>query len=320
MAKQRIKIPKKTDDEVMAKSLGKCYCGKHGDQIHHIDSDPSNNDFDNLVLLCFDHHHDASLKNGLKKQLSHSQLKQRRNEFYKQNEKKKDIELKHYSNSLKKISEENLFRASLDAGIVLEIIKINSEFFAISDWKKRQEILSKLDIFSEHSSLRISNEIFKFCDELSNHTRVGMPVDISDNIFSLIMTYFPYLNNIKEKKVITEMAEKCANIALGIVYDAFIYLGNMAVACSGLEILKYLYLRGKELKIETLKEMVLNQYNELEGHLNRPERTDLETAKSLLKLFKNDLDNRGLDYPEGMKGEMFRLIEEHRKVANQRIK
>ena len=59
MAKQRVKIPKATEDDLMLKSKGNCYCGKRGDQIHHIDGDPSNNNFDNLVLLCFDHHDDA---------------------------------------------------------------------------------------------------------------------------------------------------------------------------------------------------------------------------------------------------------------------
>jgi len=35
-----------------------CICQQKGKpvQINHIDSDPSNNDYDNLIVLCLDHH------------------------------------------------------------------------------------------------------------------------------------------------------------------------------------------------------------------------------------------------------------------------
>ena len=79
MIRKRVKIPKRIEDEVMLKSQGKCYCGKQGDQIHHIDKNSSNNDFDNLVIVCFGHHDDASVKEGLKKRLNPSQIKQKRN-------------------------------------------------------------------------------------------------------------------------------------------------------------------------------------------------------------------------------------------------
>lgn len=322
MAKQRIKIPKKIEDDVMFKSQSKCYCGKQGDQIHHLDENPANNDFDNLIFLCFDHHDDASVKKGLKKRLNISQLKQRRNELYLQNDKKRDIELKHYSSTLKKITEENLFNAAFDAVIVLEILKIKTEFNNENenDWEKREVIIDKLSIYTNHSSLRISNEIFKFCEQLSYRTRGGMPVSFSDSIFYLIVNYFPHSNNIAEKKVIIEIAKTCCNIALGIIYDSFIYLGNMAIACSGLEILKHLYLRGQELKIDSITKSVLKQYQELEHHLNRPARTDLGNAKNLLKLFKDDLVNRDSGYPIAMSKEMYTLIEDHRTQSRQRVK
>jgi hypothetical protein len=320
MAKTRIKIPKKIEDDVMYKSRGNCYCGKRGDEIHHIDKDPSNNDFDNLVLLCHDHHDEASVTNGLKKRLSPSQIKKRRDELYKQNEEKSRMELKHYSTTLKKVTDENLYRASLDAAITLEIIKIRQEYNLEPDWEKRSEILWKLRIYNEHSDIRISHEIIEFLSRASDYARAGMPVEVADAILNVILEYFPYPENPKDKKLTLKIAETCGHIAFGIAYDSFIHLGNLAVAGSGLEILKYLYSRGKDLKIKELSEIALKQYTELERTLQRPERTDLENAKRLLKVYKEDLDKHGLSMPDDIPEDLYHIMVEHRKASHQRIR
>lgn len=97
-----------------------------------------------------------------------------------------------------------------------------------------------------------------------------------------------------------------------------IHLGNLSVAGSGLEILKYLYSRGKELKIKEISDIALKQYTELERTLQRPERIDLETSKRLLKVYKEDLDKHGLGMPDDIPEDLYHLIEEHRKEAHQR--
>jgi 5-methylcytosine-specific restriction endonuclease McrA len=57
MRKKRKAIPGSVADEVMFKAdLSCCVCEKRDDHIHHLDQDPSNNDIDNLALLCFEHH------------------------------------------------------------------------------------------------------------------------------------------------------------------------------------------------------------------------------------------------------------------------
>jgi hypothetical protein len=62
MAKKRIPIPSDIAANVMFKSdRNCCICRNEArkTEIHHIDDDPSNNDFSNLALLCKDHHSDA---------------------------------------------------------------------------------------------------------------------------------------------------------------------------------------------------------------------------------------------------------------------
>jgi hypothetical protein len=320
MAKDRIKIPRKVEDDVMFKSRGKCYCGKRGDEIHHIDGNPANNDFNNLVLICHDHHDDASVKNGLKKRLSPTQIKQRRNDLYAKNEVKSRIELKHYKSTLKKITQEDLYRAALDANIIVEIIKVSSEFHEERNWEKRSEIIRKLRKYSEHKSIRISNEVFEFLLDVSGYTRGGMTSDISGWILSIIIEFFPYSDNPKDKELIINIAETCGNIAFGISYDAFIHLGNLAVAESGLEILKYICNSSKALKIPEMRNITLHQYSELEETLQRPERNDLQNAKRLLKVYKNDIDTHGLMTPNDLPSDLFLLTMEHQKEAQQRNK
>lgn len=320
MAKKRNAIPSRIESQVMDKSEGKCYCGVRGHQIHHIDGDNSNNDFDNLVFLCIDHHDDATIvlskSKRLIKRLTPTQLKKARDKHYREIEKKKDLALKHYKATLKNVSDENLYRVSLDANIIIEVIKIRDECFESHDWEKRGETLQKLRIYSEYGSLRVSKEVISFMYHLSGLTRGDMPSDFTDIIESITLDYFPYPENSKEKKVVEELAEDCANVATAIIYDAFIYLGNFAVACSGFQILKYLQLKSRAYKMPKLAEIVARHFSEIEGHLNRPERKDLEKSKQLVKIFKDDLKESGLSYPV-MPSDIYQTIVSHRNKARQ---
>lgn len=51
-----------------------CICGKGGVQIHHIDSDPLNNDSMNLAVLCMDHHGEATAPKGLTAKLNPEEI------------------------------------------------------------------------------------------------------------------------------------------------------------------------------------------------------------------------------------------------------
>jgi hypothetical protein len=53
-----------------------CVCRGHTHvQIHHIDDDPSNNDFENLAVLCFDCHRDTQIRGGFDRKLDAEQIK-----------------------------------------------------------------------------------------------------------------------------------------------------------------------------------------------------------------------------------------------------
>ncbi len=53
MAKNRASIPKKVREQLMKEFRYRCaICGGDRPQIHHIDSNPTNNDLLNLIPLC----------------------------------------------------------------------------------------------------------------------------------------------------------------------------------------------------------------------------------------------------------------------------
>ncbi len=77
MKKQRVKIPKEIEYEILYKAAHTCsVCRepRNGVQIHHIDNDPSNNSTDNLILLCNTCHDEAHTKRFLSKNLTPEKL------------------------------------------------------------------------------------------------------------------------------------------------------------------------------------------------------------------------------------------------------
>ena len=61
--------PKVASSLLLANRHACCVCQKIQVQIHHIDEDPSNNDPQNLAVLCLEHHDHASMQIGLSKKL-----------------------------------------------------------------------------------------------------------------------------------------------------------------------------------------------------------------------------------------------------------
>jgi hypothetical protein len=57
MGKQRTHIPKEIKEKVLKEYNHRCaICGSDNPHLHHIDENPSNNDAENLIPLCPNHH------------------------------------------------------------------------------------------------------------------------------------------------------------------------------------------------------------------------------------------------------------------------
>jgi len=76
MAKIRIPVPNPLRSQVLiANQHACCICGKSGVQIHHINSDPTDNRPANLAVLCLPHHDKATVMTGLSRKLSASDIR-----------------------------------------------------------------------------------------------------------------------------------------------------------------------------------------------------------------------------------------------------
>jgi hypothetical protein len=290
------KVPPKTEGELTFKSDSQCcVCQKKGDHIHHLAGRVSNI-LDNLALLCFEHHNQASITGGLSKKLSKEAIIRYRDHHYKVIDNKRQAALKVFKTPVAKLDEEVLLTASKNAIILLDISRIKERFWN-EDWPNRNEILSEIGKYSDHSNHRIAYEVFKFLDNIAIQTRSRMPYKMALSIDLWVLEFFPSFNDRKKRLETIEIGKLCIHIGHNMAYDAFIHLGNLAVAQIGLTIIKFMYRISKEAKVPELLKIVDEAYTQLERTLKRPERKDLGNAQELLQIFKGDLKEWDLAFP-----------------------
>lgn len=295
--KKRKKIPRSTEAEVMFKSdLQCCICQQKGDHIHHLDGDPNNNDIDNLALLCFKHHDEATKTGSLSKKISALTIEQYREHHYKAIQYARKSQLGKFDKSVEALTEEKLLTTAKNAVIIVEIEKIKEEYFNAS-WSKREKILGQLGKFVNHTNHRLALDVFEFLSLISGQTRGGMTYNLGASVFGTVLEFFPSFHNEEKRQQAIELAKKCIHIGDNITYDSFIHLRNIAIAMWGLTIIKFIYRSAKEYQITELMDEVNRTYDELESTLNRPERNDLGDAQEMVKIFREDLEKWDLAFP-----------------------
>lgn len=295
--KTKKKIPLKIEADVMFKShLQCCVCREKGDHIHHLDGNPSNNSIDNLVLLCFNHHNEATIKGSLSKKLSRQTILKYREHHYQLIENARQNQLGTFESPVETSTEEKLLIASKNAAIIIEIEKIKEQYFS-EEWAKRDDILGQLTKFVDHSNHRLALEVFEFLSLIAGQTRGGMTYSLASSVFETVLDFFPSFNDDEKRAQTIELAKICLHIGNNIAYDSFIHLRNITLAMWGLTIIKYIYRSAKKYNLSSLIEEINQIYNELESTLRRPERTDLGDAQEMVKIFRKDLEEWDLSFP-----------------------
>ncbi|WP_416865441.1 MAG: HNH endonuclease [Imperialibacter sp.] len=294
---KRKKIPPVAEAEVMFKSaLQCCICQEKGDHIHHLDGDPSNNTVDNLVLLCFRHHDEATVIGSLRKKLSHLTILNYRKHHYQVVESSRERQLGKFDSSLETLTEERLLFISKNAVIIIELEKIKEEYFG-ANWDERNNILERLNKFANHSNPRLALDIFEFLSLIAGQTQSGMTYSLATSVFGIVLNFFPPFYDEEKRPQAVELAKMCIHLGYNIAYDSFIHLRNIAIAMWGLTIIKYIYRSAKEYTLTELVEEVNRSYNELESILKRSEEKGLEDAQEMMKIFRADLNNAHLAFP-----------------------
>lgn len=89
--KTRVRIPEVLKEELLSRTNNRCcVCQTPFVQFHHIDEDPSNNDFDNIAPVCPNCHGQAHIRSALTVNLTTSRLKAIRDRWYAYCENRKD--------------------------------------------------------------------------------------------------------------------------------------------------------------------------------------------------------------------------------------
>jgi hypothetical protein len=89
--KTRVAIPEELKNEILGRTNNRCcVCQTPFVQFHHIDEDPSNNDFDNIAPVCPNCHGQAHTHAALTVNLTPSRLKAIRDRWYTYCENRKD--------------------------------------------------------------------------------------------------------------------------------------------------------------------------------------------------------------------------------------
>lgn len=191
---------------------------------------------------------------------------------------------------------ELMVEANMTAIILLEIDKIEFEYMN-TDWEKAERGLSKLSRFSQRNNATIARRVFSLLYHFSVLTRAGMPKNVAQGIFSLVMDFFIVGVGEEMLELRNELGEMGTEIAFGIVYDATLYHNDLAVAKWGLSLLKFFYMKRNRSSTPEIRQHVLRQYQELEETLKRKDWSDLSRAQRLVQAFKADLKVNDLSWP-----------------------
>ena len=288
----RKKIPSSIETEVMFLSDMKCCIDNNkGDHIHHIDGNNSNNVIDNLVLLCFPCHNLATITNTLSKKLSPNLIKKYRTHHYATIKIQRENSLKKISGkTLKTITQEDIIDATTTSIILVEIAKIQEEYYR--DVKMdRNEILTKLLVFKNHSNPRILIAVLDFLNRVVSETRSGLPSSMIVTTENIITLYFSELSSKTTKQQFFEVGKSAIEVGETIAYDSSIHSANFKSMSIGYSIIDFIHYLAKTRNIKSLEKNVYTVYEELKSQLKRPERNDLENAEKIRHIHFENIKN-----------------------------
>ncbi len=257
----RKQIPRNRADTILFEADRTCCICEDSSkpvQIHHLDGNSNNNATNNLVVLCLDHHHEASVGSGIGRGLTAGQIQKYHDKWLEKIHNKRGSVLKTFT-----INEES-HECLLEALACHEIRKIKTLLFE-TEWDKQIPIINSLYQYSSYSyGYYARAEILYTLNVLADRTRSGMPVKIVSEIENLAFSTLPIISLVhRSKEPISENTKKLfrssMEVGFSISYDGVKYLRNLKIVAAGARILsatlRYAHLNDlQDLKVEVLEE------------------------------------------------------------------
>ena len=261
--KKRLPIRPELADEVIFEADRTCCICKQirSFQLHHLDGNPSNNTFDNLVLLCLDHHAEASSKSTMARKLSPGVIRKYRNQLL------QDVRAKRetvFGRTVDKIE----FDAQMEALACHEVRKLALEL--VGDWKKIQNALERIYPYSSHWEYGdgLRSEVLKAVESLTDRVRHGMPVETARTLESLATNSMPIGSLVvrshrKPTRVQQELLERGAHTGRSIAYDGVLYCEDLKILDAGTSLLRRVLRFAHLNQLEGLKREALECFEQL---------------------------------------------------------
>ena len=109
-----------------------CVCQVRGVHIHHLDGRPAKTTEDNLAFLCFAHHDEAERTSSLSRKLTPGVIRRYRDLHYQAIFSERRRVLGLMDQPLQGLTENALVAASLTASILLEVNRVEAEYYDVS--------------------------------------------------------------------------------------------------------------------------------------------------------------------------------------------
>jgi hypothetical protein len=286
MIKKRVRVPSKIAARVdYASNLLCCVCRKTGEHLHHIDGNPSNNTEDNLALLCFKCHNEASLTGSLSRKLTSETIILFRKEHYTRVARRRHVppfgsshprvDSRRLRSKRTTASDDHLHELMLEAIRVDAVEKIDVQIEA-SGWEGKERLLDSLHPYADYlrPSRRVREAILSTCYHLSCRTRDGMSASIASSLAMTARAALPMTSLVGPSHY--DLADSplfrvAIDIGFTIAYDGACYLGNFKVIDAGSDLLRAI-LRFCHLNhLRTLKADVRQRFSDLRKHTTKNE-------------------------------------------------
>jgi hypothetical protein len=267
-------------------------------QIHHLDGDPRNHRTDNLVVLCLEHHHEASTDGGLARKLSPALIKKYRAEWL------SIVRQRRLQPMGSPSAKEDIHQVMLDALACHDILKIEAAF-PQPGWDGTIRLLRKMFVYADYRyGVRPKQQIMSACYGLACRTAYGMPADVAWTIQRLAFEAMPIISLVARERTIPSENRIAVLTSASVTGFTMSYRGiqkkNLSIVGAGADIL-----------FPILRYVVLNQLKQLRRDLDQYFEQLLEGASKYgtadaqrwLKFIHDDAialatDSHPPDYPD----------------------
>jgi hypothetical protein len=208
-----------------------------GHQVHHLDRNRANNTEDNLALLCFECHDEATAGRGLRVRLDETTIRRFRKAHYKAVELHRTV----IRPSSQMNDAGNHFTVMLEA-VQVAAVRHKCALIDPRNFTQHRQLLEDLLPYASEAGRRVRAEVLETTGRLASCTRFGIPFDAVQLIARITetacvggMPWFPGAGKSSREELL--LLEYGASIGAEIAFDGAEALGDLAIVNEGSNVL-----------------------------------------------------------------------------------